>query len=393
MTSITANTTVAFSLVRGDLLFRVQRALGLIPADGLGLVRRALFWSMVGWLPVALAAMYVGRALPGGFPEPLLAHYGVQVRLLVAVPLMILAEGPANALVQRVLRHFVESGIVPATQRARFDAAVGSAVRMRDATLPWIAIGACVLAVATISEVVLHPHELDWAYIGEAGQAARFGGLWYLYVGRSIFYTLAFAWLWRLALLSLLLWRIGRLDLSLVPTHADRAAGLGFLERLPGAFAPLALALGCVIASRWGHDAVHHDLVLAGQRAEMIGFVVLSVLLFVLPLLAFHAPMKRAKREAMLAYGDLVGRHGRLVHRRWIEGREIGQPPILEAPELGPVADTAAIYEAVRSMRTVPVTKNSVVPVAVAAALPMVGVLALQMPVKDIALTLLKALL
>jgi hypothetical protein len=393
MTSVTANTTVAFSLVRGDLLYRLQRAVGLIPADGLGLVRRALFWSMVGWLPVALAALHVGRALPGGFSEPLLAHYGIQVRLLVAVPLMILAEGPANALVQRVLRHFVESGIVPAPQRARFDAAVGSAVRMRDATLPWVAIGACVLAVATISEVVLHPHEVDWAHVGDAGQAARFGGLWYLYVGRSIFYTLAFAWLWRLALLSLLLWRIGRLDLSLVPTHADRAAGLGFLERLPGAFAPLALALGCVIASRWGHDAVHHDLVLAGQRAEMIGFVVLCVLLFVLPLLAFHAPLKRAKREAMLAYGDLVGRHGRLVHRRWIEGREIGQPPILEAPELGPVADTAAIYDAVRSMRTVPVTKNSVLPVAAAAALPMLAVLALQMPVKDIALTLLKALL
>jgi hypothetical protein len=393
MTSLTANTTVAFSLVRGDLLFRLQRAVGLIPADGLGLVRRALFWSMVGWLPVALAAMYVGRALPGGFSEPLLAHYGIQVRLLVAVPLMILAEGPANALVQRVLRHFVESGIVPAGQRARFDAAVGSAVRMRDATLPWVAIGACVLAVATISEVVIHPHEVDWANVGDAGQAARLGGLWYLYVGRSIFYTLAFAWFWRVALLSLLLWRIGRLDLSLVPTHADRAAGLGFLERLPGAFAPLALALGCVIASRWGHDAVHHDLVLAGQRAEMIGFVVLCVLLFLLPLLAFHAPLKRAKREAMLEYGDLVGRHGRLVHRRWIEGREIGQPPILEAPELGPVADTTAIYDAVRSMRTVPVTKNSVLPVAVAAALPMLAVLALQMPVKDIALTLLKALL
>jgi hypothetical protein len=44
-------------------------------------------------------------------------------------------------------------------------------------------------------------------------------------------------------------------------------------------------------------------------------------------------------------------------------------------------------------MRTVPVTKNSVLPVAVAAALPMLAVLALQMPVKDIALTLLKALL
>ncbi len=120
----TLGTTVDFSLVRGDLLFRLQRSIGLIPADGLGLVRRALFWSLLGWLPVALWALYIDRALPGGFPEPLLAHYGIHARLLVAVPLLILAEGPANALVERMLRHLVESGIVPVAQRAWFDAAV-----------------------------------------------------------------------------------------------------------------------------------------------------------------------------------------------------------------------------------------------------------------------------
>jgi len=111
------------------------------------------------------------------------------------------------------------------------------------------------------------------------------------------------------------------------------------------------------------------------------------------PLLAFMGPLKRAKRQALLDYGDLVGRHGRLVHKRWIEGREVGQPPILEAPELGPVADTAAMYDAVRSMRSTPLGATSVLPVALAAALPMIAVLALQMPVMDLARTLLKALL
>ncbi len=389
----TSNTTVDFSLVRGDLLFRLQRSVGLIPADGLGLARRAVFWSLLGWLPVALWALYLGRVLPGGFPEPLLSHYGIHARLLVAVPLLILAEGPAHALVQGMLRHFVESGIVPVSQRTQFDAAVRRAGQLRDATLPWMAIAAIVLAVVTISDVVFHPHEVDWASAGTGGQGPGFGGLWYLYVGRSVFYTLVLAWLWRVVLLSYLLWRVARLDLSLVPTHPDKAAGLGFLDRLPGGFAPLALALGCVLASRWAHDAVHHGLTLVSLKVEMIGFVVLCVILFALPLLAFRGPLKRAKKQALLDYGELVGRHGRLVHERWIEGRQIGQPPILEAPELGPVADTAAMYDAVRSMRSMPLGKNSVLPVALAAALPMVAVLALQMPVKELARTLLKAIL
>lgn len=389
----TSNTSVDFSLVQGDLPFRLQRSVGLIPANGLGLVRRAVFWSLVGWLPVALWALYINRALPGSFSEPLLSHYGVQVRLLIAVPLLILAEGPGHRLVQGMLRHFVESGIVPASQRALFEAAVRRAGQLRDATLPWVAIAAIVLAIVTISDVVFHPHEVDWASAGLAEQGPGFGGYWYLYVSRSIFCTLVLAWLWRVVLLSYLMWRVARLELSLVPTHPDRAAGLGFLQRLPGGFAPLALALGCVLASRWAHDAVHHGLSLMSLKVEMIGFVVLCTAVFALPLLAFMGPLKRAKKQALLDYGELVGRHGRLVHKRWIEGREIGEPPILEAPELGPVADTAAMYDAVRSMRSTPLGKNSVLPVALAAALPMIAVLALQMPVMELVRTLLKALL
>jgi hypothetical protein len=389
----TAGTTVDFSLVRGDVLYRLQRAIGLIPANGLGLVRRALFWSMLGWLPVALWALYINRALPGALSEPLLSHFGVHVRLLVAVPLLIFAEGPASALVARLLRHFVESGIVPPAQRASFDEALRRVARLRDATLPWIVIAAIVLAVLLVADTVFQPHEVDWDREAVPERGPGFGGLWYLYVGRSIYFTLLFGWLWRIALLGVLLRRVAGLELSLVPTHPDRAAGLGFLERLPGVFAPLALAVGAVLASRWAHDAVYHGLTLTSLRVEMIAFVVLCAVIFALPLLAFRKPLKALKKQSLLDYGALVGEHGRLVHQRWIEGREVGRPPVLEAPELGPVADTAAMYATVRSMKSLPLGKGSVLTVALAAALPIVAVLALQLPVKALVLTLLKAVL
>jgi hypothetical protein len=51
------------------------------------------------------------------------------------------------------------------------------------------------------------------------------------------------------------------------------------------------------------------------------------------------------------------------------------------------------LYDAVKSMRSVPLGKNSVLPVALAAALPIIAVLALQLPVKQLLLTLLKAVL
>jgi hypothetical protein len=190
-----------------------------------------------------------------------------------------------------------------------------------------------------------------------------------------------------------LFWRIARLDLALVPTHPDRVGGLGFLERVPPLFAPVPLAIGCVVASRWAHDAVYHGLALPSLKVQMIAFVVLSVVLFVLPLAAFAGPLKRAKKQALLDYGALVGRHGRLVHERWIRGKPVGDDALLAAPELGPVADTAAVYDAVKAMRTLPVGKAAVVPLAAAAVAPMLAVLALQVPVKDLVLSLIKALL
>jgi hypothetical protein len=152
------------------------------------------------------------------------------------------------------------------------------------------------------------------------------------------------------------------------------------------------VAIGVVLAARWAHDAVYHGLALQSLRIEMAVFVVAAVVLFLLPLVAFAGPLKRAKRQALLDYGALVGRHGRLVRERWIEGRAIDDDALLNAPELGPVADTEAAYDAVKAMRTVPFGKATIIPVAAAAAAPMLAVMAIQVPIADLLLKLLKAL-
>jgi hypothetical protein len=380
-----------FDLTRGDLLFRLQRRLGLIPANGLGLVRRALFWTALGWLPIAVWAIVAQRAIPGSTAEPLLAYFGVHARLLIAVPLLVLAEGPANAATAQLLRHFIVAGVVPDAGRAGYVAAVQRAARWRDAAWPWLVMLAVAIALGTYSQTIARSHEVDWA--GDGSLGLGFGGYWYLYVGRTIFLTLVLGWIWRIGLLAGLLASIARLDLVLVPSHADRAGGLGFLQRLPAVFAPLALALGIVLASRWAHDAVYHGLALQSVKVEMLLFVALCVAVFSAPLLFFHGPLKRARARALLEYGALVGHQGRLVHARWIEGASLMDEPLLDAPELGPVADTNALYEAVRAMRTVPLGKASVMPVALAAALPMLAVLALQVPVAALLKRLVHAIL
>jgi hypothetical protein len=388
-----ASQFAGFSLVRDDAAFRLQRRLGLIPAHGLGIVRRAVFWSLLAWLPIAVWAVTTGRATSAGANEPLLAHFGIHARFLLAVPLFVIGEGVLHARMQHLLPQFLTSGIVPQERMPELRAAVESVARLRDATLPWVVIVALVLSGLTLADVVHHAHEVDWAVETGAKTTLGFGGWWFLYVGRPIFLTLLLAWLWRLVLLFVLMRRIGRLELCLVPTHPDRAGGLGFLATFPGALAPVVFAISAVVAARLAHEVVYHDVTVRSMQLQMGLFVVAAVALFLLPALPLVGPLARTKRRALREYGALVAQHDRLVHERWIEGREVREEALLAAPELGPVADVAALYGSVREMRTIPLTKAAVAPLVLAAVLPMLAVLSIQVPVRDLLKTLLTTLL
>ncbi len=108
-----------------------------------------------------------------------------------------------------------------------------------------------------------------------------------------------------------------------------------------------------------------------------------------------YGPLESLTRSSSRSFATtsaLVAEHGRLVRRRWIEREPIGDAPVLSAPEIGPVADTIPLYESVRRMKVVPVSPRSLLAVLLPAALPLVGVLAMEIPVKDLLLGLLKAL-
>jgi hypothetical protein len=386
------NTVESLSLVRGDALFRLQRAIGLIPADGLGVVRRAVFFALVTWLPIAVAAVLHGRAIDGALDEPLLAHFGVTVRCLVAIPLLIVAEEGAHRLTRRLLPHFVQAGYV--SDAAAFERVLAGVARLRDRTLPWFMIAGVVLAWTLVAPHVHPPHELLWAIETPAAPSFGFGGWWYLYVARPVYVTLVLAWAWRLALVVVLFRRIARLDLSLVPTHPDRRAGLGFLAALPGAFAPVVLALSAVLAAGWAHDVVYHDVAVESLKLEAIAFVLLLAVLLLAPLAVFMPVLGRTRRRALLDYAALVSAHGRAVDERWIGRRPLSaaQEQLLCAPEIGPVADTHGLYEAVARMQTVPIDRKSVLAVVVPAVAPMIVVAAQQIPLKTMLLSILKAL-
>ena len=387
---MTADEGIALSLVRGDVLIRLQRGIGLVPEGSLGVGRRALALALFTWLPISAWAFLAGHALPEQTGEPLLRHFGVQVRCLVAIPLFVVAEGVAHGLTPRLLPYFVSSGLVSDADRPRFREIVLSVAKLRDRTLPWVVILGLVIARQTFGPG--EGHELDWAGEGGAPLSLGFGAWWYVWVARPIFLALLLGWLWRLILISVLFRRISRLDLALVPTHPDGAGGLGFLERVPTLFAPVVLAMSAVLASRFAHDVLYHEVHVKTLYPMMIAALVVALILFLAPLLLWAPLLGATKRRALLEYGALVGEHGRLVRRRWIQHQPIADDSLLGAQEIGPVADTITLYEAVRKMRPAPIGRFSLLVIVLAAGLPMLPVLAIEIPVKQLLLKLLTTL-
>lgn len=385
---------LTFSLVRHDPWFRLQRAVGLIPAHGLGIVRRCLVFALMTWLPIVIWALYWKRAFPGEVAEPLLQHFGVHVRCLVAIPLLVVAEIAGDLVSRQFVPYFVSSGLIQDDMKSQFVHILRSAERLRDGWYAWVSmLGIMLLMVLIGDKEAVHLHELIWADEGGPKNLhVGFGGWWYLFVMRPVFIWLLLAWLWRLVVCIVLLWRISRLSLHLVPTHPDRAGGLGFLEDIPLIFSPVIFASSAVLASRWGHDVYYHDVDVYSFAIPLGVYVVAMVMLFLGPLILFMPILHRFKLRSLLEYGALVGQHGRLVRRRWISHEPVPEAPLLQAAELGPVIDTVSMYEVIAQIRPAPIGKQALLAVVLPAVLPMLPVLAIQIPLKDVLFDLLKML-
>jgi hypothetical protein len=82
-----------------------------------------------------------------------------------------------------------------------------------------------------------------------------------------------------------------------------------------------------------------------------------------------------------------------MVRQKWIEGLDVpDEKGLLGAPEMGPVADHISMFQAVERMRAIPIGKRAVMSVVIPAAIPLLVVISLQIPIKDVLLGLVKAI-
>jgi hypothetical protein len=191
-------------------------------------------------------------------------------------------------------------------------------------------------------------------------------------------------WIWRLALWCFFLWRVSRLELRLVPTHPDRAGGLGFLELVHTEFAPLVLAISATQSASLAQDIasgrIAYDAIYPG-----VAFVLLvDAVLFVGPLYVFFLTLWRCKVKGMSDYSAFAERYVNEFDRKWLGADPAPGEPLLGTADIQSLADLNNSVSIVREMRLVPVSSSILIYLAVAALLPLLPLVLFKYPIADL---------
>jgi len=367
-----------FSLALGGPLYQLWRR-GRLTGDALELMhRRVIVLSLSAWLPLLLLSVAQGTAWGGRVAVPFLQDVEMHVRLLVALPLLIVAELVVNQRTRLTVRQFVERGLIPDAARARFDAIIDSAMRLRNSVIAEVSLIAFVYVVGVgfIWRTQVALPVASWYGTPAAGTwHPTLAGWWMGCVSLPVFQFLLLRWYFRIVVWARFLWQVSRIELTLVPTHPDRSGGLGFLALVGYAFSPLLVAQGALVAGTIAERIFYAGATLPQFKLELVGVVVVLVFLVLGPMLVFGPKLAAAKREGLREYGTLAQRYVREFDQKWLRGGAAADEPFVGSGDIQSLADLGNSFQVVQDMRLVPFTWQTVLQLAVAILVPVAPLL------------------
>jgi|HubBroStandDraft_5_1064220.scaffolds.fasta_scaffold02199_4 hypothetical protein len=364
-----------FSLVLGGPLFQLWLGVRLTGRDLELLRRRIVVMVLLTWMPLLLLSVAAGRALSGSVPLPFLLDAEQHLRLLIVLPLLIFAEIAANQRIRLVVQQFLNLGLIPGAARAQFDLAVASAMRLRNSRVAELLLIALVYGagVPYFWRNYIALDVVSWYGVMAGGKLHPSPAGWWLgCVSLPVLQFLLVRWYFRLYIWARFLWQVSRIELQLLPSHPDGCGGLGFLNLVRQAFAPLLLAQGVLLAG-----LIANRILFAGGRLpqfliDVVALVAISALMVFAPLLVFTPKLEDTARIGLLEYGALAQRYVRAFDQKWLRRAESAEEPLLGSADIQSLADMSNSFEFVDRMRWVPFTVRDVLLLAAIPLLPIV---------------------
>ena len=350
-------------------------------------LRAAILGSIViTWLPLLALSLLAGVAWDGQIGVPFLRDFLPYGQFLIAVPALLLAERIIPERLNEAAAELVRSNVVAPADGAELQRYLDRASTLWGGPIVTGTIVAVTLA-ATIASFVEARDWLTGSWQVSDG-ALTLPGWWYLVVSLPILRFLELRWIWRLMVWVRFLWRVPSLELYPRPSHPDRAGGLAFLGEAQLAFSWLVLAFGAQISCLIADQVYFQGADLMASRGYVAAFVAISVLILLLPLLAFTPRLARARYDGIL-YLSGRGFEGAGAVEDHLRASKGSVP----ADDVSGLADYGVLLDNARMMRPAPLELRHVVVLVLIALLPFLPLVFLVMPAQEVLRTLAHLLL
>ena len=294
--------------------------------------------------------------------------------------------------------HFVRAGLVRPEDYPAFEQAIRRLARWRESL--WaelVLLGMALVGAWTLTaETVYGSATTSWhtaTIATDQGLASSLVGLWYHVIAVPILQFFWYRWLWRFIIWVRFLYDVSRLNLDLVPTHADGAGGLGFLGTAHTAFGILSFAMSSVLSAAAAFLIVFDGAGIDAFKIHFITLLIVTEVLFLGPLVMFCPALIRARQAWLRQYSLLVLRYNRAFHEKWIEGKAAEGEPLLGSADIQSLADLGNSFEFIRGMKVVPFSVRVILQLAVVTILPALPLVLLVMPIEEILDLMTKAVL
>jgi hypothetical protein len=361
-----------FSPVLGGPLYQIfQRA--HLSGDGLELLyRRIIALTPIAWLPLLILSTLSPSASRLSFFRDIEVH----VRFLIALPVLIAAELIVHLRIRPVVRRFVDRHIVVPEELSSFNQAIDKAMMLRNSIVLEIGLLVFVYTVGLwVWQARVHPNTSTWYCMLPGRWNLTPAGFWYVFVSIPVLQFILLRWYTRLFIWFRFLWHVSKLNLHLVPTHPDRAAGLAFVGKSAYAFGPILFAQGAMLGGAVASRVLYRGENLLSFKLQIAGFVIFFVLVILGPLLTFTPKMAAAKRKGLADYGLIAQRYVDVFERKWILGERSPSEELLGSGDIQSLADLGNSYAMVREMRAVPFGLDDISRLAAATAAPLLPLL------------------
>ena len=138
--SNSSSTPKQFSLSAGGLLYLAQRWIRGPESPDFPIPAQILIAVALLWLPIVLLSLFEGTFSGTNVAEPLISDIVPHVRLLIAIPLLLVADLAIDPAAHSAVRNLETSGVVQSAELPGFQTALKNMHDARDSIWPDVVI-------------------------------------------------------------------------------------------------------------------------------------------------------------------------------------------------------------------------------------------------------------